>query len=1444
MQAAQNITTDAAAGNMIFRTTSTTVAGSPIERMRIDSAGNVSIGTATAFNKLTIVDTVSDSHIGGSLLGGAGQWKLGVSSSGYVQLGSVGATPLRFIVGNSEKLRIDSIGVGIGTATPTTGTRLDIVGATSADSSIVIPRAAVADRPAVGVNGMMRYASDTNKFEAYQNGAWIDMIGGVSSSVAAGAGSAAAPSISFSSDTDTGFYSSGDGTIGIAANGAQVFNFSSTSLSSPTTGGALITSGNGTAAAPTFSFAGDPDTGWFRPAADTMAASTAGAERVRIDSTGRVGIGTSAPTYNLVVGDDLGTFPFAGGSKATILGNTTGGAYTVIGQGNSNHVELNWIYNATPANAYGQLATYAFNNPIRIDGSSVVMQTLSGGKVGVGTTSPSGLFQAGAVTDTSTYDFTNTGAVLSSTGVNQTAARSNVMTLMRSGTGGVVYAGAAAFDLSRWQSVGLQADTQLDIRLAGATTAALTDVMSLRSNGNVGIGTTTPGYKLDISAGDIHLDSGNKLRFGTTGSGVQGGDSASGFVSLQTNGSDRMLVDYNGNVGIGTITPASLFDVSSTTGAIQTISRNNVTVVSGDSIGAIQFWNNDTQLTTQKIYGNIEMQAAQNITTDAAAGNMIFRTTASTVAGSPIERMRIDSAGRVGIGTTVPAQKFVVSNTPAIASTASQTNISAFAGNGMRIEATGGTISSQDAITYQSSSVGAGAALAFGRGVSWDTFMSFYTNDILNSGMGNIQERMRIDSAGNVGIGITAPLDKLHVNAGAVLGGGLHISGTASPGINIVAGGSELDFGIASSNGSYVLAALANDSVVRTYSGGNLVLANTAGSAIKFSTGTTSTNDTVKMTILSNGDVGIANASPAYKLDVAGQIRSSAGGYVFPDGTVATTAVTSATSGTTSSTDLTFAADTDANGSGVISFAVGGIEKMRMDSTGNVGFGTGSPESPLTVSSDSYTSNLTLIRNGFLTAIPAFPAGFLPTFTVATAQTAFSRPLFFGYPNAGSWAGFMTTGACGTYNDICLDFGSGATVYSAFRSTGSTLLVGGGINSDGNYSIVSLAPVSGTVGVGVTAPSAQLDVKGVGDTLNQSSLLLRSGNSLSNFNSNQITFGYNAANTYRHVIKTRHNGGGSAGNAMDFYTWKYSTDVSTAIGTQQVMTLDGNGNVGIGTTSPTAPLHVSSGGRYVTASPNAFGRSVIGMTSPGVIEINGDGTRSMYLTQASDTAFAVGLGDDTPDARFEIFGGGGVFPKLMISSTADSNGDLMIVTSAGNVGIGLTAPAYALDVSGDVNIAAANVLRFGGTQVCASAGCTAVSDRRLKEDVQSLENSLDNILKLQGVSYDWIDKEKYGQSQQIGLIAQDLEKVYPQAVVTDAKSGLKSVAYDHLVAPLIEAFKELNQRVNELFNASERHSREMASVKAQAKAEKAAKDQEIAELKARLEKIEKSLNSK
>ncbi|MBO7496902.1 MAG: tail fiber domain-containing protein [Salinivirgaceae bacterium] len=101
-------------------------------------------------------------------------------------------------------------------------------------------------------------------------------------------------------------------------------------------------------------------------------------------------------------------------------------------------------------------------------------------------------------------------------------------------------------------------------------------------------------------------------------------------------------------------------------------------------------------------------------------------------------------------------------------------------------------------------------------------------------------------------------------------------------------------------------------------------------------------------------------------------------------------------------------------------------------------------------------------------------------------------------------------------------------------------------------------------------------------------------------------------------------------------------------------------------------------------------------------------------------------------------------------------------------------------------------------------GLISSSDIRLKKDIQPLEGALDKVLKLRGVSFYWKNKEEmaaargkdvnnfsYGfdSEKQIGVIAQEIEKVVPELVVTD-NDGFKAVKYENLTPLLIEAIKE------------------------------------------------------
>ena len=94
---------------------------------------------------------------------------------------------------------------------------------------------------------------------------------------------------------------------------------------------------------------------------------------------------------------------------------------------------------------------------------------------------------------------------------------------------------------------------------------------------------------------------------------------------------------------------------------------------------------------------------------------------------------------------------------------------------------------------------------------------------------------------------------------------------------------------------------------------------------------------------------------------------------------------------------------------------------------------------------------------------------------------------------------------------------------------------------------------------------------------------------------------------------------------------------------------------------------------------------------------------------------------------------------------------------------------------------------------------TANSDERLKTNIHTIENALEKVINLRGVEYDRIDTNVHT----IGLIAQELETVYPDLVIES--NGYKSVAYGNLVGLLIEAIKEQQVQIQNLYSIINRN---------------------------------------
>ena len=95
----------------------------------------------------------------------------------------------------------------------------------------------------------------------------------------------------------------------------------------------------------------------------------------------------------------------------------------------------------------------------------------------------------------------------------------------------------------------------------------------------------------------------------------------------------------------------------------------------------------------------------------------------------------------------------------------------------------------------------------------------------------------------------------------------------------------------------------------------------------------------------------------------------------------------------------------------------------------------------------------------------------------------------------------------------------------------------------------------------------------------------------------------------------------------------------------------------------------------------------------------------------------------------------------------------------------------------------------------ATGNVTAYSDIKLKENIEPIANPLDKVNQINGVTFDRIDTPELG--RQMGVIAQDVEKVCPELVSTD-EEGTKSVAYGNMVGLLIEAIKDQQKQIDEL----------------------------------------------
>ncbi len=223
------------------------------------------------------------------------------------------------------------------------------------------------------------------------------------------------------------------------------------------------------------------------------------------------------------------------------------------------------------------------------------------------------------------------------------------------------------------------------------------------------------------------------------------------------------------------------------------------------------------------------------------------------------------------------------------------------------------------------------------------------------------------------------------------------------------------------------------------------------------------------------------------------------------------------------------------------------------------------------------------------------------------------------------------------------------------------------------------------------------------------------------------------------------------------------------------------GNVGIGVTSPSYPLDVA--GRI-----RCFGVDVI--PGPGPNVSTGQGTYvSPWVYQGSNIYYNLG-GAGIGTGISSVLSG---VSWDVSGPVRIRNGTTYMSSLAVNIPYGSTMVAAA-DIFGSLRARSLVVDSTGAFSGRVTAkDFLSLSDRRYKEKIQPIENHESILSSIRGVRFHW-----RGTSQaDIGLIAQELQPVLPEAVSGDIESGL-TVAYDKLVPVLIEAIKNLSQRVETL----------------------------------------------
>lgn len=531
------------------------------EVMRLQNGGNVGIGTASPADLLNVrsdqnastrirITNASTGSSAYSILAlqnstdaDAGILRMGSNNSSYsgansIALYTVGAYPIGFVTNNLERMRILSTGeVGIGTSSPVAKTDI--------------------------------YYTSTAPSLSSQSGAALSLLGSSTLRIAFGSD----PSSPFGGWIQSSNAAGTSFPLNLNPLGGNV-GIGTASPDALLTVSGVGAFGDGSVSAPSVANTGDLNTGLWFPAADTIAASTGGSERLRIDSSGNVTIGSTGDNSTRRLG-----FTTASGGTSAIESVTVGATDQALvfkttfstesermridGQGNvgigtasptcplevngaariqskaflapgaGKGLELYYLSAADESYLLSYDRTGAAYKPLGYEGSlhrwqisgSEKMRLDSSGNVLIGATSPAGFLTGLQVSKGATESSAEAGSLLVT---GPTTAHRLAMGYSNTYNAGWI------------QSV-----------LNGT---ASTPLLLNPNGGNVGIGTSSPSFLLDLykaSFPEMRINDGVTTFQCYVSSGVVMGTVSNHSIVFRTNATERMRIDFSGNVKIG-----------------------------------------------------------------------------------------------------------------------------------------------------------------------------------------------------------------------------------------------------------------------------------------------------------------------------------------------------------------------------------------------------------------------------------------------------------------------------------------------------------------------------------------------------------------------------------------------------------------------------------------------------------------------------------------------------------------------------------------------------------------------------------------------------------------------------------------------------------------------------------------------------------------------------